>query len=89
MTQRKIFLHKTALTSKFFSHLPVADPVCPVEWVDAEDPLFLLYTSGSTGRPKGVVHSHGGYMVWAALTCKYSFDLHAEQDVSGFNSQRL
>ncbi len=23
---------------------------CPVEWVDAEDPLFLLYTSGSTGR---------------------------------------
>lgn len=25
---------------------------CPVEWVDAEDPLFLLYTSGSTGKPK-------------------------------------
>lgn len=23
--------------------------VCPVEWVDAEHPLFLLYTSGSTG----------------------------------------
>ncbi len=22
---------------------------CPVEWVDAEHPLFLLYTSGSTG----------------------------------------
>ncbi len=29
---------------------------CPVEWVDAEHPLFLLYTSGSTGeggRPAG------------------------------------
>lgn len=25
---------------------------CEVEWVDAEDPLFLLYTSGSTGKPK-------------------------------------
>lgn len=25
---------------------------CDVEWVDAEDPLFLLYTSGSTGKPK-------------------------------------
>lgn len=25
---------------------------CKVEWVDAEDPLFLLYTSGSTGKPK-------------------------------------
>jgi acyl-coenzyme A synthetase/AMP-(fatty) acid ligase len=23
-----------------------------VEWVDAEDTLFLLYTSGSTGKPK-------------------------------------
>lgn len=27
-------------------------PVCPCEWMDAEDPLFILYTSGSTGRPK-------------------------------------
>lgn len=24
-------------------------PKCDVEWMDAEDPLFLLYTSGSTG----------------------------------------
>lgn len=23
---------------------------CPVEWVEAEHPLFLLYTSGSTGK---------------------------------------
>lgn len=22
---------------------------CEVEWMEAEDPLFLLYTSGSTG----------------------------------------
>lgn len=22
------------------------------EWLDAEDPLFILYTSGSTGKPK-------------------------------------
>ncbi|XP_052488426.1 acetyl-coenzyme A synthetase, chloroplastic/glyoxysomal isoform X1 [Gossypium raimondii] len=34
-----------------------------VEWVDAEDPLFLLYTSGSTGKPKGVLHTTGGYIV--------------------------
>ena len=36
---------------------------CPVEWVEAEHPLFLLYTSGSTGKPKGVLHTTGGYMV--------------------------
>jgi acetyl-CoA synthetase len=46
-----------------------------VEWVDAEDPLFLLYTSGSTGRPKGVLHTTGGYMLAAATTTKYAFDL--------------
>ena len=47
---------------------------CDVEWMDAEDPLFLLYTSGSTGKPKGVQHNVGGYMVYAALTHKYVFD---------------
>ncbi|CAM8894227.1 unnamed protein product [Rhodiola kirilowii] len=45
-----------------------------VEWVDAEDPLFLLYTSGSTGKPKGVMHTTGGYMVYTATTFKYAFD---------------
>ncbi|PZP84955.1 MAG: acetate--CoA ligase, partial [Azospirillum brasilense] len=43
--------------------------------MDAEDPLFILYTSGSTGKPKGVVHSTAGYMVYAATTTKYVFDL--------------
>lgn len=47
---------------------------CDVEWVDAEDPLFLLYTSGSTGKPKGVMHTSGGYMVYTATTFKYAFD---------------
>jgi len=49
---------------------------CPVEWMDAEDPLFILYTSGSTGKPKGVQHNVGGYMVYAATTHKYVFDYH-------------
>eukprot|EP00286_Rhodomonas_abbreviata_P001487 CAMPEP_0181289490 /NCGR_PEP_ID=MMETSP1101-20121128/908_1 /TAXON_ID=46948 /ORGANISM="Rhodomonas abbreviata, Strain Caron Lab Isolate" /LENGTH=724 /DNA_ID=CAMNT_0023393711 /DNA_START=129 /DNA_END=2303 /DNA_ORIENTATION=+ len=47
---------------------------CEVEWMDAEDPLFLLYTSGSTGKPKGVVHSTAGYMVWSYATFKNVFD---------------
>ena len=49
---------------------------CEPEWVEAEHPLFLLYTSGSTGKPKGVQHSSGGYLVQAAVTAKWTFDLH-------------
>ncbi|WP_372524847.1 acetate--CoA ligase [Piscinibacter sp.] len=48
---------------------------CEPEWVGAEHPLFLLYTSGSTGKPKGVQHSTGGYLMYAALTTKWTFDL--------------
>ncbi len=53
-----------------------ASPECECEWMDSEDPLFILYTSGSTGKPKGVLHTTGGYMVQAALTFKYVFDYH-------------
>ncbi|MEM7695525.1 MAG: acetate--CoA ligase [Pseudomonadota bacterium] len=49
---------------------------CPPEEMGAEDPLFILYTSGSTGRPKGVVHTCGGYLVYAAMTHKLTFDYH-------------
>ena len=48
---------------------------CEPEWVEAEHPLFLLYTSGSTGKPKGVQHSTGGYLLHAALTTSWTFDL--------------
>lgn len=48
---------------------------CEPEWVEAEHPLFLLYTSGSTGKPKGVQHATGGYLLHAALTTEWTFDL--------------
>ncbi len=47
---------------------------CEPEEMDAEDPLFILYTSGSTGKPKGVLHTTGGYLLFAAMTHKYTFD---------------
>jgi len=47
---------------------------CEPEWVEAEDPLFILYTSGSTGKPKGVLHTTAGYLLQAHLTFKWIFD---------------
>ncbi|MCG8427003.1 MAG: acetate--CoA ligase [Chromatiales bacterium] len=54
--------------------MATADAVCEPEEMDAEDPLFILYTSGSTGKPKGVLHTTGGYLLYAAMTHKYTFD---------------
>lgn len=61
----------------------MADPdlpsFVPPEPMDAEDPLFILYTSGSTGKPKGLVHTHGGYLLYAAMTTRLVFDLKADE----------
>jgi len=51
-----------------------ASPNFPCEMFDAETPLFILYTSGSTGKPKGVLHTSGGYLLYATMTHKYTFD---------------
>jgi acetyl-CoA synthetase len=64
---------------KWMHELVANEPTtCEPEWVEAEHPLFLLYTSGSTGKPKGVQHSTGGYLLHAALTTKWTFDLKPE-----------
>jgi len=51
---------------------------CEPVAVSAEHPLFILYTSGSTCKPKGVQHASAGYLLWALLTVKWTFDARAD-----------
>jgi acetyl-CoA synthetase len=69
-------VHMAAGRDHWWHELESPQPeVCEPEWVNAEHPLFILYTSGSTGKPKGIQHSTGGYLLWAHLTMKWTFDL--------------
>jgi acetyl-CoA synthetase len=52
-----------------------ANAVCEPEWMDAEDPLFILYTSGSTGKPKGALHTTAGYLLYIMYTFRLGFDI--------------
>ncbi|MFI5221429.1 MAG: acetate--CoA ligase [Bacteroidia bacterium] len=61
------------------SEMKKVDAVNEPEWMNAEDPLFILYTSGSTGKPKGVLHTCGGYMVMAGYSFRTVFNYKAHQ----------
>jgi len=63
--QRDVWLHELA---------DAQPATCEPVPVPAEHPLFILYTSGSTGKPKGVQHASAGYLLWALLTVKWTFD---------------
>ncbi|MYM25948.1 propionate--CoA ligase [Duganella sp. FT135W] len=45
----------------------------PVEWLESNEPSYILYTSGTTGKPKGVQRDVGGYAVALAASMKYNF----------------
>ncbi|XP_042897518.1 acetyl-coenzyme A synthetase, cytoplasmic [Parasteatoda tepidariorum] len=73
-------MNDSSILSFWHDEMKNSSAICDVEWMDAEDPLFILYTSGSTGKPKGILHTTAGYMVYAYTTFKYIFDYH-ENDV--------
>ena len=51
----------------------LADAQVDCEWLESNEPSYILYTSGTTGRPKGVQRDVGGYAVALAASVKYIF----------------
>ncbi|HET9782776.1 MAG TPA: acetate--CoA ligase [Candidatus Dormibacteraeota bacterium] len=48
-----------------------------VEWVESNEPAFILATSGTTAKPKLAVHAQGGYQVYIHSMGDWVFGLKA------------
>lgn len=46
-----------------------------VEWMESNEPLFLLPTSGTTAKPKVTVHVHGGYQQYVYSMGKWIYKI--------------
>jgi len=47
------------------------------EWLEANEPIYVMYTSGTAGRPKGIVDT-SYKLVWLYANMLWAFDLNEE-----------
>ncbi len=55
------------------------DVVTEPEPMDPEAPLFIIHTTSHTEKLKGIVHTHGGYLLYAAMTTHLVLNPGAEE----------
>jgi acetyl-CoA synthetase len=84
-TIEKVIVLKSGYTEKELSVNPKRDMTfeeflskskegsSDVEWMESNDPLYIIPTSGTTAKPKPVVHKHGPYQVYVTTMSKWVY----------------
>jgi acetyl-CoA synthetase len=61
---------------ELMAEIPSAVYVEP-EWLEANEPVYIMYTSGTAGKPKGIVDT-SSKLVWLYANMLWAFDLNGE-----------